>query len=196
MWCKGKIATWFSSYLHGRTQFVQIKATNSSGKVRIFNSEYLPASSGVIQAWVLEINLFSLYINDIVQLLSNVYMTSYADNISILVDGTNFDVNNLLSALLDWFNSDKLSPNMEESKYMVLHTRQKSIDDGSFWLGGQQFTVCNEIKFLGDNIRKNVFVPLSASPDIQTIYIILKFSQDCNITSCCGEVLRVQEASL
>lgn len=156
---RGSVAQWFSSYLLGRLQFVQIRHFDEKGNANNVRSHCLPVRMGVPQGVVLAPLLFSLYINDIVLFLSEVYTTIYADDISLLTT-CDYDAeylsNNVLSVLFAWFSENKLSLSLEKTRYMLFHTRQRTVIFDDLKLNGNAMERCQSAEFLGLSLESTL----------------------------------------
>uniref|UniRef100_A0A1B6LVT8 Reverse transcriptase domain-containing protein n=1 Tax=Graphocephala atropunctata TaxID=36148 RepID=A0A1B6LVT8_9HEMI len=85
MGINGAAASWFKSYLTGRTQMVELKHTDK-GVTRSLRSKLLPVTRGVPQGSVLGPILFILYTNDLPEYLDNYSKTlMYADDTVLLL---------------------------------------------------------------------------------------------------------------
>lgn len=118
---------WFSSYLNGRTQYVEINGTKSG---------LMDITHGVPQGSVLGPILFLLYINDLPKATS-LFSSLFADD-TIFVN-TNKDLNILqettnqeLEKAKQWFQANKLSLNVSKTKFMVFRTNKMQNVDQDF----------------------------------------------------------------
>ena len=115
---------WFESYLTNRSQYVEIDDKRSSIK---------QIKTGVPQGSILSPLLFIIYVNDL-NLASNKFEAIlYADDTSLSTiikvfgrNRTSTHINHELSLIYDWLNSNKLSLNINKTKYMVFRFPQKS----------------------------------------------------------------------
>jgi ribonuclease P/MRP protein subunit RPP40 len=106
---------WFSNYLSGRTQAVQINNVLS---------DFSPLVTGVPQGSVLGPVLFLIFINDLPSCLMHSSVSLYADDTAFHVSGKTVnevqtllqqDINNLVK----WFKKNKLTINVKNSFCMV-----------------------------------------------------------------------------
>lgn len=118
------VLKFFSSYLSFRKQYVVIND---------FISEVKYISCGVPQGSVLGPLLFSLYINDLPQALHFSETLMYADDTALTFTGKSLITlqNRImveLSALSSWFSGNRLTLNVAKTKYVIFHSRQKTLD--------------------------------------------------------------------
>jgi len=152
---RGKALDWFESYLNNRFQYVNYKNTESN-KQKI---EY-----GVPQGSVLGPLLFILYINDLPTVLKHSKAIIFADDTTIytssndknvLYENMNIDLNNLAT----WFNSNKLSLNLDKTNSMLLNPKRfKSSDQNLNILQIDNHIIKpkTDIKFLGIIINEHL----------------------------------------
>ena len=115
---------WFSSYLTGRQQYVEIDG---------YSSGLLPLTTGVPQGSILGPLLFSIYMNDIPHTADYFDFILYADDTSlnskIQAPVTSLiDINDELNAMYNWLTVNKLSLNIKKTKYPIFHAINKNID--------------------------------------------------------------------
>ena len=119
---------WFKSYLTQRLQYVEFDGTASSTRV---------IETGVPQGSMLGPLLFIIYMNDIHKVSANLKFILYADDTTItsplcsFIHGGNGDISlvetliNLeLCKISDWLAVNKLSLNVQKTKFMVFHNYQ------------------------------------------------------------------------
>ena len=148
---RGICNKWFSSYLNGRTQYVEINGTKSS---------LMDITHGVPQGSVLGPILFLLYINDLPNATS-LFSSLFADD-TIFVN-TNKDLkilqettNQELEKAKLWFQANKLSLNVSKTKFVIFRTNKMQNVDQDFLIKiGDQ-----EVERIGNdcNIKSFKFV--------------------------------------
>lgn len=141
---RGICLSWFESYLKNRKQYVKINCESSS---------LSDISTGCPQGSVLSSLLFSLYINDMSKCAPNLNFYHYADdtticfnhdNINILID----NVNEGLSAIGSWLQSNKLSLNVNKSNF-ILFTNKLNLPPINIHVDGTRIERIKSGKFLG-----------------------------------------------
>ena len=123
LWCRGVAFDWFRSYLTNRIQYTEFRSATSR-KLRI--------ECGVPQGSFLGPLPFLVYINDIVNTPSNAKLLLFADDTNLLLEHEKFyDVVNLANTELKnvskWFVSNKLSLNVDKTKFIIFRTANKTI---------------------------------------------------------------------
>ena len=121
----GTALKWFSGYLTGRQQYVEIESTSSC---------LLPLKTGVPQGSILGPLLFLIYMNDIPNATNNFEFILYADDTSLfrtinIPITSPVNINEQLGYVYDWLAVNKLSLNTKKTKYMIFHAMNKKIDD-------------------------------------------------------------------
>ena len=112
---RGTHWNWFNSYLKNRKQYVCHSDTLSAT---------MPITHGVAQGSILGPLLFILYINDLANVSENLFSIRFADDTTVLIEGTNINtmittLNCELTKLTEWLNANNLSINVSKSHYMV-----------------------------------------------------------------------------
>jgi len=123
MGIKGTAYKWFSSYLSGRSQCVDISG---------FMSDFIELDISVIQGSTLGPLLFLCYINDFWS-ATTLFSVLFADDTTclakgkILCDVTQY-VNQELQKIANWFRSNKMALNTSKTKFIVFRTHGKAIN--------------------------------------------------------------------
>ena len=142
---------WFESYLENRHQ--RVKFNNSV-------SERMEVKLGVPQGSVLAPLLFLMYTNDIECILRHSKVKLFADDTLLYISGKSLEeiipkLNEDLENLYRWLNNRKLKANGSKTKYMIIRTRQRSINENVILkLGESILEQVTEIKYLGIVIDK------------------------------------------
>jgi hypothetical protein len=115
---------WFESYLKDRQQKVDINGFYSSTKT--FNIS-------VIQGSILGPILFLIYINDLYS-ASDLFKIMFADDTACLASNSNLNeliqfVNEEIKKVARWFRANKMAVNVSKTKFIVFHTKGKTIDN-------------------------------------------------------------------
>lgn len=119
---KGKVLEWFRTYLNNR--FQQVKFNNKWSKC--LKTEY-----GVPQGSVLGPLLFTIYINDIVEVCPEEYnIKMFADDTLLYVNGECSEeierkANTILNIVEKWMCANKLKMNVSKTKFMIVRSVRK-----------------------------------------------------------------------
>ena len=113
---RGLALDWFSSYLKGRRQFVEIPAVNAAGHQVRHASAVATVKNGVPQGSILGPILFLIFINNLPQIITSAQVCLFADDTSLSLSATSreqLEVNLLLesSNMLQWFENHFLKVN-------------------------------------------------------------------------------------
>ena len=147
MGVRGKVPSWFRSYLTGRHHRTVIDG---------FESSLLPISSGVPQGSILGPLLFIIYINTAPKAMhSSTTVQLYADDMKCfrIIDNTN-DVQQLqsdLSNLNDWSVDHFMKFNLKKCKHLAI-TRKKNTVDSAYSLNASQIMSVTTEKDLGVHV--------------------------------------------
>ena len=175
---------WFSSFLQGRYQRVSTK---------VHKSTWFPCMRGVPQGSVLGPLLFSLYINDLPDVVTTGSINIFADDTCLYTSGycisdTISSVNKNLDRVHAWFKDNKMELNLSKTKSMIIgcsRLRHRYIEGSSFriMIYDQPVEIVSKYKYLGVIIDEN----LSWKDHID--YIASRVSQRLAILRCCREFL-------
>ena len=141
---RGKALEWFRSYLSHRKQFVSLNGSNSN-----FHS----IKCGVPQGSLLGPLLFILYINDFCRSSNVMSFILFADDTTLFyshhdpIQLVNI-INSELQKLTQWIRANRLSLNLQKTKYMLFSHTLSSLPSDIFFDNSPLEKVSN-IKFLG-----------------------------------------------
>ena len=112
---RGKALEWFRNYLKNRKQYVSLNQNNSSLK---------EIENGVPQGSLLGPLLFIVYINDFSRSSDILSFILFADDSNVFFSHKNPDclietVNSELKKVTQWIRANKLSLNIQKTKYML-----------------------------------------------------------------------------
>ena len=148
---------WIKSYLSNRLQYIQIDENS--------RTEFCVLKCGVPQGSILRPLLFLLYVNDLKNASSVLDRIMFADDTSLFYTYSNIrklfsTMKEELASINQWFTSNKLSLNVEKTKYSFFHKPSKK-DDIPLML--RKLTISNHvierqvfIKFLGVLLDENL----------------------------------------
>ena len=142
---RGCALDWFKSYLSDRKQYVSINGSNS-GLLKIF--------CGVPQGSVLGPLLFLLYINDLPNVSKRLKLFLFADDTIIYYESDNLNklvktVNTELRSVKKWLDANKLSLNVEKTKFMIFRSVNNRIDENPIIkIGKKTIQRAKFVKFL------------------------------------------------
>jgi hypothetical protein len=147
-----------TSYLENRKQYVDIDGTKS---------EIRSITTGVPQGSILGPLLFIIYINDIANASKLFNFIIYADDTTlrttieiVLRESNNTSVeshiNKELELINEWLKLNKLSLNINKSKYIIFHTLRKTIKPIKLKIEQTQIEQVHEFNFLGLTINEHL----------------------------------------
>ena len=145
---------WFTSYLIGRQQYVEIDG---------YTSGLLTLTTGVPQGPILGPLLFLIYMNDIPQATDYFDFILYANDTSLYSNiqtpvTSPIDINNELSSVNNWLAVNKLSLNIKKTKYMVFHAINKHIEGSVIPVHIDKIPIerVSNFNFLGLHLNENM----------------------------------------
>ena len=145
---KGVAYDWIKSYLEERKQYVSFNKHDSST---------MDIKCGVPQGSILGPLLFLIYVNDLSNVSSILFILLFADDTNVFVTGKNLStlfttMNSELVRLSEWMNVNKLSLNVKKTKYMVFCTKKPSVILNDIVLNCEIKEKVEHFKFLGVHI--------------------------------------------
>ena len=142
------------NYLTNRRQYVVYNSQNS---------ETLDISTGVPQGSILGPLFFSICINDLITVSNKLKFIMYADDTTIYFNLEDFDpynlerdINNELEKITLWLKLNKLSLNVQKTKLMIFHRRQKQINELNISINGTDIERVESFNFLGLHIHESL----------------------------------------
>ena len=142
------------NYLTNRRQYVVFNSQNS---------ETLDISTGVPQGSILGPLFFSICINDLITVSNKLKFIMYADDTIIYFNLEDFDpynlerdINNELEKITLWLKMNKLSLNVQKTKLMIFHRRQKQINELNISINGTDIERVDSFNFLGLHIHESL----------------------------------------
>ena len=150
----GSALEWFTSYLTGRTQYVEIDG---------ISSDILSLSTGVPQGSILGPLLFRIYMNDIPNCTEYFNFILYADDTTLsstirIPSVSLININNELAKVYDWLAVNKLSLNIGKTKYVIFHAINKRIEGviPDLEINGIPLDKVKNFNFLGLQLNENM----------------------------------------
>ena len=176
---RGIVLDWFKSYLSNRKMFVKIESPYND---RNYYSDTTDISIGVPQGSVLGPLLFIVYMNDVQSCLKKSEAFLFADDTTILCSNKDFDIlyheiEIDLANLIDWFNANKLSLNIEKTNYILFKAKNSNFS------AKRELSIVNKVinnvtqtKFLGlyidDKLSWNKHINNLITKLIKNTYLI------------------------
>lgn len=164
---RGVAHSLITSYLQHRSQFVAIAGDQS---------ELKSVRTGVPQGSILGPYLFILYINDIVNVDPSAKCVIYADDTSLFFDGDlgsemSNRANKTLASIQKWATSNCLKINVEKTKAVMFHPRNKQFQLTPIKLNNTEIEILSSFKSLG------VYFSETMSWDCQVNHLVSKLSR-------------------
>ena len=148
---RGLARAWFKSYLENREQFTFI-LDHYSDKSAV--------TCGVPQGSILGPLLFLIYVNDITNVITNNYsMILFADDTNLIFEIENQDthfINQVLTDISKWFSSNKLSLNIDKTKFILFGKNSQEQNAIHLKINGVNIDRVSLIRFLGVIIQENL----------------------------------------
>ena len=151
---KGKAFKLLKNYLTNLKQYV---VCNSQ------NSEIVDITTGVLQGSILEPLLFSICINNLITTSNKLKFIMYADDTTIYFNLEDFDpyhlkrdINNELEKITHWLKMNKLSLNVQKTKFMIFHRKQKQISELNIAINDTDIERVESFNFLGLHIHESL----------------------------------------
>ena len=111
--------------------------------------------TGVPQGSVLGPLLFIIYMNDISKVSHLFHFINYADDSTLSSTLQSFGnpvqvmINHELKKISNWLKANKLSLNIEKTKYMIFHPRNKAVNDVRIQIDGKDISRVVNFNLLG-----------------------------------------------
>lgn len=114
---RGAVLNWVTSYLYNRVQCTVVNNVKS-------DLEHI--SCGVPQGSVLGPLFFLIYINDIINIDDEIKIILFADDTNIFITASDMTAlfrkaNEICNKLYNWYNSNKLSLNLDKTHYIIFN---------------------------------------------------------------------------
>lgn len=156
---RGNPLRWAKSFLENRNQYVSIEHHSECGRQR-YESDRSKVNVGIPQGSILGPLFFILYINDIVNVGSNIHFTIYADDTSIVMSNNSpeslrVECASALKRLHEWFSENDLLLNANKTQALLFQTRQRSLQTPpDITVNGEPILFSDSVKFLGVGIDR------------------------------------------
>ena len=135
------------SYVTGRMQYVLFNKTKSDLAV---------ITTGIPQGSILGSLLFSIYVNDIINSSDKLQYLLYADDTMLYFNrehltphNANLEINNNLNKVMNWLKLNKLSLNVQKTKYMTFRKSQKNVTPLNLSIDDIPIDSVNESNYFG-----------------------------------------------
>ena len=142
------------SYVTGRMQYVLFDKTKSDLAI---------ITTGIPQGSILGPLPFSIYVNDIINSSDKLQYLLYADDATLYFNrehftphNANLEINNELSKVMNWLKLNKLSLNVQKSKYMTFHKSQKNVTPLNLSIDDIPIDSVDEFNYLGIILHKRL----------------------------------------
>ena len=150
---RGKVLEWFTSYLKGRKQMVDISYDNGK-EIKVFRSLLVDIVCGVPQGSVLGPLLFIIFINDLKHFISSGRFVNFADDVSILITANSLEeleqkIMLAIQEMKEWCKTNKLLLNETKTNIIQFRTNERVLRNKNS-LYQEQFV--ESAKFLGIQI--------------------------------------------
>ena len=143
---RGIALSWIKSYFSNRKQFVQFNNSSSTSK---------NITCGVPQGSILGPLLFLIYINDICNVSTLAKLIVFADDTSLFFSHRDpvylvNMINQELEKFSIWLRTNRLSLNLDKTKFIIFKPRQKLLElDVKLLLNDREIDQVEKIVFLG-----------------------------------------------
>src|ERR1043165_1920485 len=151
---RGISNVWFCEFLNNRSQYVYFKGQLSISK---------PINCGVPQGSILGPLLFLIYVNDIAATSKIFHYILFADDTNVFISDKSVEslferANHELTTISSWFRANKLSLNIDKTKFILFRSRRKLLPAYNYRLtiDGQQIMQTESCKFLGVYLDQNL----------------------------------------
>ena len=143
----GNELLWFKSYLNNRVQTVNVDSTLS---------DFRSIDIGIPQGSILGPLLFIIFVNCLPYAVSQCKTVMYADDTSLMCKAKNesdlkIQMESCLSKVAEWFQVNKLTLNVEKTKFMIFGTNKmlEKFNDIHLTYNNCEIEKVDEFKYLG-----------------------------------------------